>query len=107
MFVLVKKNLFSKIVFFLFYYSDTSSNTLAWTLCFLCQRPKIQEELKAEVDKVIGNDADISEDQLKSLVRIIGFFFGFELLIFLLKTNLKKKILNNLKSNIQISNSKY
>merc|ERR1719378_875043 len=46
---------------------DTSSNTLAWTLCFLCQRPKIQEELKAEVDKVIGNDADISEDQLKSL----------------------------------------
>ena len=47
--------------------SETTSNTLNFTLWYLCQHPHAQARLQAEVDRVIGPDRCPSMDDRADL----------------------------------------
>ena len=40
---------------------DTTANTLAWMMHFMCLHPQVQEKMQQEVDAVLG-DADVMDD---------------------------------------------
>lgn len=47
--------------------TDTSSITSEWTMAELLQHPKVMEEVREEIDKVVGRDRLVEENDLASL----------------------------------------
>ncbi len=47
--------------------SETTGSTLLWLMCYLSVNPEIQATLQKEIDKVVGDNQDISLDHKSSM----------------------------------------
>lgn len=54
--------------------SDTTANSLAWSIQYLVKYPQIQEELRQEIDDKVGDQVFRREDK-RLLVKTVAFVY--------------------------------
>lgn len=62
------EKLFGNVVTLLLAGEDTTANTIAWTICFLCRHPEVQQKVFEEIETTLPMEGKLSFDDLDNFV---------------------------------------